>query len=114
MTQQRVHGAVSSDQFLSATLDWFIIDTQDANAANGNVAAFGYSSGNALVGEQVIAAFSTIANPVVIQSGSARLLYVATEVPGVTAAAAQVAVRAGISATCNTTITVTAGTLSIV
>jgi hypothetical protein len=109
MAQVKVNGAVASGQFLTGTLSFFIVDAVDGGAA-ANIANFGYTAGAADPGEKVVFAVQTVATPVLIQSANARVMYVATEVGGVTAAALQTAVRSAGFANA----TVTAGTLTVV
>jgi hypothetical protein len=79
----RVNGQVEPDQFLTANLDYFIVDEVDGAA---NIASFGYDgSGDPNPGEEVIQALQTVANPVIIESGNARVMYVAVEIDGVSA-----------------------------
>jgi hypothetical protein len=108
MAQTRVNGSVVEGQFLTGSLTFFIID--EVNGA-ANIANFGYTTGSADPGEKVVLAFQTVANPVIIESANARVMYAATEVNGVTAAALQTAIRA---ATGYSNLTVTAGTLTVV
>lgn len=97
----RVNGQVESDQFLSATLDYFIVDEVDGEA---NIASFGYdNAGNANVGERVIQAIQTVANPVIIESANARVMYIAVEVDGVAASDIEAAVQGALNA--NATVT---------
>lgn len=108
MAQTRVNGAAAEGQFITGTLTWFAIDEVDGAA---NIANFGFTAGSADPGEKVLNAFSTVANPVVVESGNARVMYVATEVGGIPAANIQAAIRA---ATGYANLTVTAGTLTVV
>jgi len=91
MAQTRVNGAAAEGQFLTGKLTWFVIDEVDGAA---NIANFGFTAGAADPGEKVLNAVATVANPVVIESANARVMYLATEVNGITAAALQTAVRA--------------------
>lgn len=108
MAQTRVNGAAAEGQFLTGRLTWFVIDEVDGAA---NIANFGFTAGAADPGEKVLNAFATVANPVVVESGNARVMYVATEVPGITASSLQTAIRAagGLS-----NLTVVAGSLTVV
>jgi hypothetical protein len=108
MAQTRVNGTAASGQFLTGRLTWFIIDEVDGAA---NIANFGFTAGSADPGEKVLNAFATVANPVVVQSANARVMYVATEVPGITASALQTAIR---SAGSLSNLTVTSGTVTVV
>lgn len=108
MAQTRVNGAVEAGQFLTGSLNFFIIDEV---AESANIANFGFTAGSANPGEKVILAMQTVANPVIIESASDTVMYVATEVNGVTAAALQTAIR---SAGGLDSLTVTAGTLTVV
>jgi len=108
MAQTRVNGAAAEGQFLTGTLTWFRIDEVDGTA---NIANFGFTTGSANPGEKVLNAFATVANPVVVESGNARIMYVATEVNGVTAASLQTAIRAAGGLT---NLTVTAGSVTVV
>jgi len=103
MAQTKVNGAPLADQFLTGTLDWFIVTDVDAAT---DIDDFGTVDGNA---ETVLRAVSTVANPVVVEEGTASIMYVATEVPGVSAASLQTAV-AGVL----TNATVVAGTVTVV
>lgn len=79
----RVNGGVEADQFLTAVLDYFIIDEVDEAA---NIASFGFDgNGDPNPGEEVIQALQTVANPVIIESANARVMYIAVEVDGVSA-----------------------------
>ena len=111
MAQVKVNGAVASGQFLTGTLSFFIVDAKNG-AAEGNIANFGYTAGEANPGEQVVFALQTVANPVVIESSTANVMFVATEIGGADAAALQTAVRSIGSAF--SAATVTAGTLTVV
>jgi hypothetical protein len=108
MAQTRVNGGAAEGQFLTGSLTWFKIDEVDGTA---NIANFGFTSGSADPGEKVLNAFATVANPVVVESGNARVMYVATEVNGITASSLQTAIRAagGLS-----NLTVTAGSVTVV
>ncbi len=108
MAQTRVNGAVTPGQFLTGSLNYFIVDEVDGAA---NIANFGFTAGSADPGEKVLNAFATVANPVVVESANARLMYVATEVPGITASSLQTAIRAagGLS-----NLTVVAGSVTVV
>jgi len=108
MAQTRVNGGAASGQFLTGALTWFKID--EVNGA-ANIANFGFTAGSADPGEKVLNAFATVANPVVVESANARIMYVATEVNGITASSLQTAIRAagGLS-----NLTVVAGTLTVV
>jgi hypothetical protein len=107
MAQTRVNGGAASGQFLTGKLTWFAIDEVDGSA---NIANFGFTAGSADPGEKVLNAFATVANPVVVQSANARVMYAATEVNGITASALQTAIRA---ATGYANLTVTAGSLTV-
>jgi hypothetical protein len=107
MAQTRVNGAAAEGQFLTGKLTWFAIDEVDGSA---NIANFGFTSGSADPGEKVLNAFATVANPVVIESGNARVMYVATEVNGITAGALQTAIRA---ATGYANLTVASGSITV-
>jgi hypothetical protein len=106
MAQTRVNGSAAEGQFLTGALSWFVIDEVDGDA---NIANFGYTTGSADPGELVLNAFATVANPVVVESGNARIMYVATEVPGISAASLQSAVRAAGFAN----LTVASGSISV-
>lgn len=108
MAQTRVNGTVAAGQFLTGALTHFIVDEVDGSA---NIANFGFTAGSADPGEKVLNAFATVANPVVVESGNARVMYVATEVNGITASALQTAIRAagGLS-----NLTVAAGSVTVV
>ena len=108
MAQTRVNGAAAEGQFLTGALTWFRIDEVDGAA---NIANFGFTAGSADPGEKVLNAFATVANPVVVESANARLMYVATEVPGIAASDLQVAIR---SATGYSNLTVVSGTITVV
>lgn len=108
MAQTKVNGAVAEGQFLTGSLTFFIVDEVDGAA---NIANFGYTAGAADPGEKVVLALQTVATPVIIESANARVMYVATEVNGITAASLQTAVRA---ATGYANLTVAAGTLTVV
>ena len=108
MAQTRVNGSAAEGQFLTGALSWFVIDEVDGAA---NIANFGFTAGSADPGEKVLNAFATVANPVIVQSGNARVLYAATEVNGITASALQTAIR---SATGYANLTVTAGSVTVV
>ena len=107
MAQTKVNGSAAEGQFLTGALNWFVIDEVDGSA---NIANFGFTAGSADPGEVVLNALATVANPVVIESGNARVMYVATEVPGITAASLQTAIRA---ATGYANLTVAAGSISV-
>ncbi len=94
MAQTRVNGSAAEGQFLTGRLTWFVVDEVDGSA---NIANFGFTAGAADPGEKVLNAFATVANPVVVESGNSRVMYVATEVPGITASALQTAIRAATS-----------------
>lgn len=108
MAQTRVNGAVAEGQFLTGSLTYFRIDEVDGAA---NIANFGYTAGAADPGEKVVLALQTVATPVIIESANARVMHVAIETNGITAASLQTAIRAagGLS-----NLTVTAGTLAVV
>jgi hypothetical protein len=108
MPQVRVNGTAAEGQFLTGALTWFRIDEVDGTA---NIANFGFTAGSADPGEKLLNAFATVANPVVVESGNARIMYVATEVPGITAGALQTAIR---SATGYSNLTVVAGSVTVV
>lgn len=108
MAQVKVNGSVREGQFLTGSLNFFIVDEVDGAA---NIANFGYTAGAADPGEKVVFAFSTVVNPVIIESANARVMYVATEIGGIPAANIQAAIRA---ATGYANLTVTAGTLTVV
>lgn len=108
MAQTRVNGAAAEGQFLTGRLTWFVIDEVDGSA---NIANFGFTAGSADPGEKVLNAFATVANPVVVESANARVMYVATEVPGITAASLQTAIR---SAGGLSNLTVASGTVVVV
>lgn len=108
MPQVRVNGGAAEGQFLTGALTWFRIDEVNGSA---NIANFGFTSGSADPGEKVLNAFATVANPVVVESGNARIMYVATEVPGIAASDLQTAIRA---AGGFTNLTVTAGSVTVV
>lgn len=108
MPQTRVNGGAAEGQFLTGALTWFKIDEVDGSA---NIANFGFTAGSADPGEKVLNAFAIVANPVVVESGNARIMYVATEVNGITASALQTAIR---SATSYSNLTVTAGSVTVV
>ena len=108
MPQTRVNGAAASGQDLTGALTWFRIDEVDGTA---NIANFGFTAGSADPGEKLLNALATVANPVVVQSGNARVMYVATEVNGITASSLQTAIRA---AGGFANLTVAAGTLTVV
>ena len=108
MAQTRVNGTAAEGQFLTGALTWFKIDEVDGTA---NIANFGFTSGSADPGEKALNAFATVANPVVVESANARIMHVATEVPGITAASLQTAIRA---AGGFTNLTVTAGSVTVV
>jgi hypothetical protein len=93
MPQTRVNGAVTPGQFLTGALTHLIVDVVDAGAA-ANIANFGFTAGAADPGEKMVQAIQTVAAPVILQSGNARVMYVAVEFPGVDAADVQTAVRA--------------------
>ncbi len=107
MAQTRVNGAAAEGQFLTGKLTWFAIDEVNGSA---NIANFGFTAGSADPGEKVLNAFATVANPVVVESGNARIMYVATEVNGITASALQTAIRA---ATGYSNLTVAAGSITV-
>jgi hypothetical protein len=107
MAQTRVNGSAAEGQFLTGALTWFKIDEVDGSA---NIANFGFTAGSADPGEKVLNAFATVANPVVIESGNARVMYVATEVPGITASSLQTAIR---SATGYANLTVASGSITV-
>jgi hypothetical protein len=91
MPQTRVNGAVTPGQFLTGALTHLIVDEVDGTA---NIANFGFTAGSADPGEKMVQAIQTVAAPVILQSGNARVMYVAVEFPGVDAADVQTAVRA--------------------
>jgi hypothetical protein len=79
----RVNGAVQEDQFLSAVLNYYIVDEVDGAA---NIASFGYDgNGDPNPGEELVLALQTVANPVILESANARVMYVALEIDGVAA-----------------------------
>ncbi len=108
MAQTRVNGSVTAGQFLTGSLNYFIVDEVDGSA---NIANFGFTAGAADPGEKVVNAIALVSNPVIIASGNARVMYVATEVNGVTAANLQANVRA---ATGYANLTVTSGSFRVV
>jgi len=80
MAQVRVNGAVASDQFLTAELSHFILDEVDGSA---NIADFGFDgSGDPKAGEAALQAIQTVANPVIVESSNARVLFFAVENDG--------------------------------
>jgi hypothetical protein len=109
MAQPKVNGKVQEGQFLTGSLSYFIVDAVDGGAAS-NIANFGYTAGNANPGEKLVLALQTVANPVIIESANARIMYVATEVGGVSAGALEDAVVAAGFANA----TVTSGTFAVV
>jgi hypothetical protein len=109
MAQVKVNGSVQPGQFLTGTLTYFIVDAVDGGAS-ANIANFGYTAGAANPGEKVVFALQTVANPVIIESANARVMYVATEIGGASASALQTAVRS----TGLANATVTSGTLTVV
>jgi hypothetical protein len=108
MAQTRVNGTVAVGQFLTGALTHLIVDEVDGAA---NIANFGFTAGAADPGEKVVKAIQLVANPVILASGNARVMYVAVELPGVTAADLQSNVRA---ATGYANLTVTAGSYRVV
>lgn len=107
MAQTRVNGGAAAGQFLTGKLTWFVIDERDGT---NNISNFGFTAGAADPGEKVLNAIATVANPVVVAVGNTRVLYMATEVNGITSGALQTAVRA---ATGWANITVSTGDLSV-
>ena len=108
MAQTRVNGSVAEGQFLTGALTCFRIDEVDGTA---NIANFGFTAGSADPGEKVVNAISLVTNPVIVESGNARVMYIATEVNGVTAANLQANVRA---ATGYANLTITSGSFRVV
>jgi len=110
MAQLKVNGSAASGQFLTARLAWFIATSGGAI----NVHNFGYTAGVADDGEKLVEAISSVANMVVLQTHASdtNIVYFATEVPGISAAAIQTAVQASHANLANAT--VVAGTVSVV
>lgn len=107
MAQTRVNGTAAEGQFLTGSLTFFRIDEV---AGSADISNFGFTAGSADPGEKVLHALATVANPVIVESGNARIMHVAIETNGITAAALQTAIRAagGLGS-----LTVTAGSLTV-
>ena len=73
MAQTKVNGAPAEGQFLSGNLDHLIIDEVDGAT---DIDDFGTVGGNV---ELVLNAIATVANPVIVAEGNARVMYVAIE-----------------------------------
>jgi len=108
MAQVKVNGAVAADQFLTGSLNWFIVD------AGVDVSTFGYDvNGDAVPGEQLVELLQDVVNAVIIEpSGTdANVHFVATEVEGHDPADIEAVINAS---TTFSAATVTPGTLSVV
>jgi hypothetical protein len=108
MAQVKVNGAVAADQFLTGSLNWFIVDAGVA------VNTFGYdANGDAVPGEQLVELLQDVVNAVIIQPDGtdANVHFVATEVEGIDPADVAAVIN---GSTTFSAATVTAGTLAVV
>lgn len=107
MVQTKLNGSLADFQNLTANLVYVIVDEVDGA---DDISDFSTVGGNA---EAVVNAISTVANPVILESGNARVMYMALEVGGADADLMQAAANAaGILSHSN--LTVTAGTFTVV
>lgn len=98
MAQTKVNGTVAEYQALTGNLTHLVIDEVDAAT---DISDFTTVSGNA---EAVLNAVATVANPVIVESGNARVMYVAVETNGSNTAAMAAAIN-GLSGFANATVT---------
>ena len=105
MAQTKVHGAPAEGQFLTGNLDHLIIDEVDGAT---DISDFGTVNGNV---QAVLNAIGTIANPVIVAEGNARVMYVAVEHASSNVAAMAAAIN-GLDDFANAT--VTSGSYSVV
>jgi hypothetical protein len=105
MAQTKVHGAPAEGQFLSGNLDHLIIDEVDGAT---DIDDFGTVGGNA---EVVLNAIATVANPVIVAEGNARVMYVAVERASANLSAMAAAIN---SASAFANATVTSGSYTVV
>jgi len=105
MAQVKVAGSPLKDQFLVGELSHLIIDEVDGAK---EINDFSTVNGNA---EVLLKALSTVANPVIIAEGNARVMYVAVEHAGVSTSDMANAIN-GTSSFASAT--VTSGTYAVV
>ena len=105
MAQTKVAGSPLKDQFLVGELTHLIIDEVDGAKSIND---FTTVDGNA---EVLLKALSTVANPVIIAEGNARVMYVAVEHAGVSTSNMANAINS-VSIFANAT--VTSGTYAVV
>lgn len=104
MVQVKVNGTIADFQSLTANVVYLEIDEVDAAT---DISDFTTVGGNA---ENVLNAVSTVANPVIVESSSTTVMFIAVEIGGVDVAGIATAVQAVIGANA----TVTAGTFAVV
>lgn len=91
MAQIRVNGAAAADQFLTGELSYFLVDTTDTDISD-----FGFhANGEPKAGEVAAQLLQSVANLVILEAdgSDANVFHVATEVPGVSAAALETALQ---------------------
>lgn len=105
MAQTKVNGAPAEGQFITGNLDHLIVDEVDGAK---DINDFGTVNGNAQV---VLNAIGTVANPVIVAEGNARVMYVAVEHASANLTAMAAAIN---SATGFANATVTSGSYTVV
>jgi len=105
MAQTKTNGAPAEGQFLTGNLDHLIIDEV---AGSADISDFGTVNGNA---EVLLAALSTVSNPVIIESSNSRIMFVAVESNGASTSDMANAIN---GASAFSTVTVTAGSYAVV
>lgn len=105
MAQTKVHGAPAEGQFLTGNLAHLIIDEVDGVT---DIDDFGTVNGNV---NTILNAIGTVANPVIVAEGNARVMYVAVERASANLTAMAAAIN---SAAAFANATVTAGSYTVV
>ena len=104
MAQTKVNGTVADFQALTANLVYLEIDEVDGAK---DISDFSVVDGNA---SAVLNAVGTVANPVIVESSSATVMFIAVEIGGVDVAGMATAVQGVLNANA----TVTAGSFAVV
>ena len=104
MAQTKVNGTVANFQALTANLVYITIDEVDGT---DDISDLTTVNGNA---ETVLKAVATVANPVIVESSNARVMYAAVEIGGANVAG----IEAAVQAVTNANATVTAGSFAVV
>lgn len=104
MAQPKVNGTVAEFQALTAHLTYLVIDEVDGAT---DISDFSTVQGNA---EAVLNAIGTVANPVIVESANARVMYAAVEINGASTSDMANAINA-LSGFANAT--VTAGSFTV-